>query len=127
MPPMSFFGVVTKAGFMNKTVTVTVTRQIQHQLTSKRIARSKKYLVHDENNILKKDDEVYIINCAPISASKRFKLHQLVKSPETEREEARAKRLRKEMKQNPTQQSEPSTSSPILEALSESQAKPLSF
>ena len=63
---MAFNGVVTKAGFMNKTVTVTVSRWVIHKLTGKvsmkchyytglsnvsqRIERSKKYLVHDEKN-----------------------------------------------------------------------------
>ena len=66
MPPMAFNGIVTKAGVMNKTVTVTVSRQIIHKLTGKvrpyrtlnlkpdprvqQIERSKKYLVHDEFN-----------------------------------------------------------------------------
>jgi hypothetical protein len=35
MPPMTLNGVVTKAGFMNKTVTVTVSRFIAHKLTGK--------------------------------------------------------------------------------------------
>jgi small subunit ribosomal protein S17 len=35
MPPMVLKGVVTKAGFMNKTVTVTVTRFMYHKLTGK--------------------------------------------------------------------------------------------
>ena len=35
MPPMAFNGIVTKAGFMNKTVTVTVSRWIVHKLTGK--------------------------------------------------------------------------------------------
>jgi hypothetical protein len=35
MPPMSFFGVVTKAGFMNKTATVTVSRWVIDKKTGK--------------------------------------------------------------------------------------------
>jgi len=35
MPPMAFNGVVTKAGFMNKTATVTVSRWVIHKLTGK--------------------------------------------------------------------------------------------
>jgi hypothetical protein len=35
MPPMSFFGVVTKAGFMNKTATVTVSRWVIDAKTGK--------------------------------------------------------------------------------------------
>lgn len=69
MPPMSFVGVVTKAGFMNKTATVTVSRWVIDKRTGKvggdrsnvllralpynlfqRISRDKKFLVHDERN-----------------------------------------------------------------------------
>ena len=35
MPPMSLLGVVTKAGFMNKTVTVTVSRWVIDTRTGK--------------------------------------------------------------------------------------------
>ena len=35
MPPMAFRGVVTKAGAMKKTATVTVSRFIIHKLTGK--------------------------------------------------------------------------------------------
>ncbi|RDB28367.1 30S ribosomal protein S17 [Hypsizygus marmoreus] len=90
MPPMALNGVVTKAGFMNKTVTVTVSRWVIHKLTGKRIERSKKYLIHDERNQLRRDDFVTIRNCPPISAMKRFKLERILRSPETEREIARA-------------------------------------
>ncbi|KAF8640813.1 hypothetical protein AX17_000462 [Amanita inopinata Kibby_2008] len=89
MPPMAFQGIVTKAGFMNKTATVTVSRWVMHKITGKRIERSKKYLVHDEKNELRKDDIVTIQNCPPISALKRFRLERIQKSPERERELAR--------------------------------------
>lgn len=35
MPPMAFNGIVTKAGFMKKTATVTVSRWVVHKLTGK--------------------------------------------------------------------------------------------
>jgi ribosomal protein S17 len=92
MPPMAFNGIVTKAGFMKKTATVTVSRQIIHKLTGKQIERSKKYLVHDEHNVLRQHDIVVIRNCPPISAMKRFKLEKILKSPETEHDLARARR-----------------------------------
>ncbi|KAF9015496.1 hypothetical protein BDQ17DRAFT_1418559 [Cyathus striatus] len=76
MPPMAFKGIVTKAGFMNKTATVTVSRWVTHKITGKRIERSKKYLVHDETNKLRQDDIVVIRNCRPISALKRFTLEK---------------------------------------------------
>lgn len=39
---------------------------------------------------LRKDDIVVIRNCPPISALKRFTLEKIIKSPETERDIARA-------------------------------------
>jgi len=90
---MSFNGVVSKAGFMNKTVTVTVSRWVIHKLTGKQIERSKKFLVHDEKNQLRKDDIVVIRNCPPVSALKRFTLERIIKSPETERDMARARKV----------------------------------
>ncbi|EIM87485.1 nucleic acid-binding protein, partial [Stereum hirsutum FP-91666 SS1] len=90
MPPMALTGIVTKAGFMNKTATVTVSRFVVHKTTRKRIVRSKKYLIHDEHNRLRVEDEVRIRNCPPISARKRFKLEKVLFSPEGERDAAHA-------------------------------------
>jgi small subunit ribosomal protein S17 len=41
---------------------------------------------------LRQDDLVTIRNCRPISAMKRFTLERILKSPETERALARARR-----------------------------------
>ncbi|KAG7099112.1 hypothetical protein E1B28_000985 [Marasmius oreades] len=112
MPPMAFQGLVTKVGYMNKTATVTVSRWAIHKLTGKRIDRSKKYLTHDPQNKLRKDDVVIIRNCPPISARKRFKLERIVKSPETEREKLRAQRVEE------AQSQDAHSNSPILQALS---------
>jgi len=88
---MTFQGIVNKVGFMNKTATVTVSRWVFHNITGKRIERSKKYLVHDEKNKLRQDDVVLIRNCPPVSARKRFALQRVLKSPLAERELARAR------------------------------------
>ncbi|KAJ6621615.1 hypothetical protein B0H10DRAFT_1789397 [Mycena sp. CBHHK59/15] len=90
MPPLALRGVVTKAGLMRKTATVVVSRWAVHSLTGKRMERTKKYLTHDENNELRKDDIVIIRNCPPVSKLKRFKLETILKSPETEREQRKA-------------------------------------
>lgn len=87
---MAFRGLVTKTGVMNKTATVTVSRWVKHQLTGKTIVKKKKFLTHDEQNALQKDDQVIIRNCRPISARKRFTLEKIVKSPETESKIRRA-------------------------------------
>lgn len=83
---MALTGIVTKAGCMQKTATVTVSRHVIHKLTGKRIERSKKILTHDEKEVLRLNDTVLIRNCPPISARKRFKLEKILKSPETERD-----------------------------------------
>ncbi|KAG9090933.1 hypothetical protein FS749_000187 [Ceratobasidium sp. UAMH 11750] len=83
MPPLSLTGIVTKAGYMKKTVTVTVTRYIEHPKTHKLIARSKKYLTHDPQNELKEGDKCIIRNCPPVSARKRFVLESIVKPTES--------------------------------------------
>ncbi|KAH8105764.1 hypothetical protein DFH11DRAFT_1475009, partial [Phellopilus nigrolimitatus] len=85
MPPLILQGIVTKAGCMNKTATVTVSRWTVHPRTRKRLERSKKYLTHDPLNSLRQDDVVTIQNCPPVSARKRFALYKVLKSPETER------------------------------------------
>ncbi|KAG8703003.1 hypothetical protein FRC08_003125 [Ceratobasidium sp. 394] len=82
MPPLSLTGIVTKAGYMKKTVTVTVTRYIEHPKTHKLIARSKKYLTHDPQNRLKEGDKCIIRNCPPVSARKHFAFESIIKPTE---------------------------------------------
>ncbi|KAK0198235.1 hypothetical protein F5146DRAFT_1018776 [Armillaria mellea] len=102
MPPMALQGIVTKAGFMNKTATVTVSRWMTHRVTGKVIERTKKYLTHDPNNELRHDDVVIIRNCPPVSARKRFKLETVVKSPEAERVLKKANVLQELASSQPT-------------------------
>ncbi|KAJ7357245.1 hypothetical protein DFH08DRAFT_851452 [Mycena albidolilacea] len=90
MPPLALRGIVTKVGFMNRTATVLVSRWAVHKITGKRMERSKKYLTHDQENQLRKDDIVVIRNCPPVSKLKRFKLEAVLRSPEKERELQRA-------------------------------------
>ncbi len=57
-----------------KTVTVRVERRVAHPVYKKTIRRSKKYAAHDEKNQFKVGDKVQIIESAPISKSKRWKV-----------------------------------------------------
>ncbi len=57
---------------MDKTVTVSVERRIMHPVYKKFIKRSKKFHAHDEGNSCKVGDEVSIIECAPVSKSKKW-------------------------------------------------------
>ncbi len=66
-------GVVT-SDKMNKTIVVSVTRFVEHPKYGKRIKKSKKYKVHDENNSKKIGDIVEIVETRPISKDKKFKI-----------------------------------------------------
>lgn len=56
----------------NKTVTVLVERRTMHPVYKKYIRSSKKYTAHDERNHFNIGDKVQIIECRPISKSKRW-------------------------------------------------------
>lgn len=55
-----------------KTVIVKVERRVMHPIYKKYIRKSKRYAAHDEANTFKTGDLVRIIECAPISKSKRW-------------------------------------------------------
>lgn len=61
-----------------KTITVSVEALTQHKLYKKRIRRSKKFLVHDEQNEAHVGDTVRIIETRPLSKRKRWRLGQVV-------------------------------------------------
>ena len=55
-----------------QTVTVLVERRFKHPLLHKIVRSSKKYRAHDADNQFKVGDTVRIIECAPISKTKRW-------------------------------------------------------
>ena len=57
---------------MNKTVTVEVTRRVQHPVYRKYISRRKNYKAHDETNEYKLNDVVLIEESRPLSKTKRW-------------------------------------------------------
>ena len=59
---------------MNKTISVYVERYFRHPKYKKRILRTKKFLVHDENNLAEMNDKVEIIECRPLSKRKKFSI-----------------------------------------------------
>lgn len=64
---------------MDKTVTVLVETYTKHPIIGKRVKYSKKYKIHDENNTAKMGDIVRIEETRPLSATKRFRLVEIVK------------------------------------------------
>ncbi|MCM3741038.1 30S ribosomal protein S17 [Oceanobacillus luteolus] len=63
---------------MDKTITVVVETNKVHKLYGKRVKYSKKFKAHDENNQAKTGDIVRIMETRPLSATKRFRLVEIV-------------------------------------------------
>ncbi len=63
---------------MDKTITVLVETYKFHKLYGKRVKYSKKFKTHDENNQAKLGDIVSIMETRPLSATKRFRLVEIV-------------------------------------------------
>jgi small subunit ribosomal protein S17 len=56
----------------NKTITVLVERRYMHPVYKKYVRRTDKYTAHDELNTFKEGDKVQIMECRPISKTKRW-------------------------------------------------------
>ena len=65
---------------MTKTITVLVERSVKHPLYGKILRRSTKLKAHDENQTAKEGDLVAIVETRPISATKHFKLVEVLKN-----------------------------------------------
>ena len=63
---------------MDKTITVMIETKKTHPLYGKRVKYSKKFKAHDELNEAKVGDEVVIMETRPLSATKRFRLVEIV-------------------------------------------------
>lgn len=62
----------------DKTVTVTVETLIRHKRYKKRVRRTKKFMVHDEENDAHTGDTVRIIETRPLSKRKRWRLANVI-------------------------------------------------
>ncbi len=67
---------------MDKTVVVSVERQLAHPLYGKRIKRRSRFYAHDETNEFRTGDIVVIEETRPLSKQKRWRVTQLVERPE---------------------------------------------
>jgi len=63
---------------MDKTITVTINTYKNHPVYGKRVKYTKKFKAHDENNEAKQGDIVRIMETRPTSATKRFRLVEIV-------------------------------------------------
>ena len=63
---------------MDKTITVVVETKKTHPIYGKRVKYSKKFKAHDEKNEAKMGDTAVIMETRPLSATKRFRLIEIV-------------------------------------------------
>jgi len=70
-------GIVTSSK-MQKTVVVTVERQVIHPLYKRVVRHSKRFLAHDEKNECRPGDTVRIQETRPLSRRKRWRVVEIV-------------------------------------------------
>ena len=63
---------------MHKTIVVEVEDRVKHGLYGKVIRRTSKLKAHDENNVAGVGDRVQIMETRPLSATKRWRVVQIV-------------------------------------------------
>jgi small subunit ribosomal protein S17 len=63
---------------MDKTVVVKVESVVMHKLYQRFVHRSRKFMAHDEGNTCKVGDKVQIVECRPVSKSKRFRVLRVI-------------------------------------------------
>ena len=63
---------------MEKTISVTIERRLQHPIYGKYVKKSKKLIAHDANNECQIGDLVRIMECRPLSRRKRWRLVEVI-------------------------------------------------
>jgi small subunit ribosomal protein S17 len=63
---------------MEKTIVIKVENYDSHSVYSKIITKTKKYLVHDTNEIANIGDKVTVKECRPLSKRKRWVLERII-------------------------------------------------
>ncbi len=70
-------GLVT-SNKMNKSITVSIERQVKHPIYGKFIKKTSKMMAHDENNDAGEGDTVRIMETRPLSKNKRWRLVEIL-------------------------------------------------
>jgi small subunit ribosomal protein S17 len=63
---------------MDKTITVSVRRQMKHPMYGKYLERSSKHMAHDEEEDAHEGDTVRIMETRPLSKNKRWRLVEVI-------------------------------------------------
>ena len=69
---------VVSSNKMEKTITVAVVRKLKHPKYGKFLKKTKKFHAHDEKNECNIGDTVKIMETRPLSATKRWRLVEIV-------------------------------------------------
>lgn len=77
----------------DKTIVVNIARQKTHPLYRKKYSVSRRIMAHDEKNEAKTGDKVSILECRPLSATKRFKLEKIIEKPKLREESLAATKV----------------------------------
>lgn len=81
MPKRQIKGkVIKKAG--TKTATILVERKVIHSKYHKTVKKFKKYMIHDEKEIINIGDTILAIECRPLSKMKSFRLLNIITKSE---------------------------------------------
>ncbi|GHB51255.1 30S ribosomal protein S17 [Mongoliitalea lutea] len=63
---------------MEKSITVAVERKVKHPIYGKFVAKTTKFMVHDETNDAREGDVVKISETRPLSKNKRWRLVEII-------------------------------------------------
>ena len=63
---------------MNKTLSISITRQVPHPLYKKYFKKTKKMMVHDEKETAGLGDKVLVMETRPLSKNKRWRLVEII-------------------------------------------------
>ena len=67
---------------MDKTIVVAIEQRVKHPLYKKIVKRTKKFKVHDENNVAGVGDKVFIAETRHLSKDKCWRLVEVIKKAE---------------------------------------------
>nr|YP_010478776.1 ribosomal protein S17 [Neustupella aerophytica]UVI61081.1 ribosomal protein S17 [Neustupella aerophytica] len=65
---------------MQKTIVVIVENKFRHPRYAKTVIKTKRYLVHDEENVAKLGDKILMTQTRPLSKNKRWRLERILVS-----------------------------------------------
>jgi small subunit ribosomal protein S17 len=69
---------VVESAKMDKSITVSVRRQMKHPMYGKYLERSSTFMAHDEDDDAREGDTVRVMETRPISKNKRWRLVEII-------------------------------------------------